>query len=273
MPKLPIFRLRSSEPPSRPDLQYYGPTLAFTDLKLGVDNLRYDVFLSPRITADLSFHLARYICRFGEVESLFEMDVPSPTQIHTRRRERHQIAQARPHRPQNSAGLDSSRHPESRQGRKQSIGRCARPPGRAQVHTHRTASAVCQDSRTVPHEVEVARGRAANENDADAGARLLFPGAQEDHPAPRRPGDVSSASRNRKRNAGPHSPLASRRIARRFLSSVPQSADSYRRWARRLSLRRALLYVRQLRQRSRPLPQSPPVRAKFSARTGIRRRH
>jgi hypothetical protein len=77
MPKLPIFRLRSSEPPSRPDLQYYGLTLAFTDLKLGVDNLRYDVFLSPRIAADLSFHLARYICRFGDVEALLEMDVPS----------------------------------------------------------------------------------------------------------------------------------------------------------------------------------------------------
>jgi class 3 adenylate cyclase len=80
MPKLPIFRLRSSEPPSRPDLQYYGPTLAFSDLQLGVDNLRYDVFPSPRITADLSFHLARYICRFGGVESLFEMDVPSASQ-------------------------------------------------------------------------------------------------------------------------------------------------------------------------------------------------
>jgi len=80
MPKLPIFRLRSSEPPSRPDLQYYGPTLTLSDLQLGVDNLRYDVFLSPRITADLSFYLARYICRFGELESLFEMDVPSATQ-------------------------------------------------------------------------------------------------------------------------------------------------------------------------------------------------
>ena len=79
MPKLPIFRLRNSEPPSRPDLQYYGLTLGFSDLQLGVDNLRYDVFLSPRITADLSFHLGRYICRFGEVESLFEMDVPSTT--------------------------------------------------------------------------------------------------------------------------------------------------------------------------------------------------
>jgi hypothetical protein len=80
MPKLPIFRLRNSEPPSRPDLQYYGLTLAFADLQLGVDNLRYDVFLSPRITADLSFHLARYICRFGEVETLFAMDVPTATQ-------------------------------------------------------------------------------------------------------------------------------------------------------------------------------------------------
>jgi hypothetical protein len=74
MPKLPIFRLRSSEPPARPDLQYYGPSLSFADLQLGVDNLRYDVFLSPRITADLSFHFGRYIARFGEVESLFEID-------------------------------------------------------------------------------------------------------------------------------------------------------------------------------------------------------
>jgi hypothetical protein len=80
MPKVPIFRLRNSEPSSRPDLKYHGLTLAFSDLQLGVDNLRYDVFLSPRITADLSFHLARYISRFGGVESLFEMDVPSAAQ-------------------------------------------------------------------------------------------------------------------------------------------------------------------------------------------------
>ena len=80
MPKVPIFRLRNSEPSSRPDLKYHGLTLAFSDLQLGVDNLRYDVFLSPRITADLSFHLARYISRFGGVESIFEMDVPSAAQ-------------------------------------------------------------------------------------------------------------------------------------------------------------------------------------------------
>ena len=80
MPKVPIFRLRPSEPIGRPDLEYHELTLAFSDLQLGVDNLRFDVFLSPRITADLSFHLARYICRFGEVESLFEMEIPSATQ-------------------------------------------------------------------------------------------------------------------------------------------------------------------------------------------------
>ncbi len=77
MPKLPIFRLRTSEPPTRPDLRYYKPVLAFSDLQLGVDNLRYDVLLANRITQDLRFHLSRYICRFGEVESLLEMDVPA----------------------------------------------------------------------------------------------------------------------------------------------------------------------------------------------------
>ena len=77
MPKLPIFRLRSSEPLSRPELHFYGFVLSFSGLQLGVDNLRYDVFLSPRVTEDLRLHLARYICRFGEVEPLLDMDVPT----------------------------------------------------------------------------------------------------------------------------------------------------------------------------------------------------
>lgn len=80
MPKLPIFRLRTSDPPACPDLRRYQPALTFSDLQLGVDNLRYDVFLGSRITADLSFHLTRYLCRFGEVEALFEMEVPTAMQ-------------------------------------------------------------------------------------------------------------------------------------------------------------------------------------------------
>jgi hypothetical protein len=80
MPKFPIFRLRPSDVPPPPDLRRYKPALTFSDLQLGVDNLRYDVFLSPRFTTDLSFHLAKYICRFGEVETLFDMEVPTATQ-------------------------------------------------------------------------------------------------------------------------------------------------------------------------------------------------
>jgi hypothetical protein len=80
MPKVPIFRLRTSDSLNCPDLRRYQPVLGFSDLQLGVDNLRYDVFLGARLTGDLSFHLARYICRFGEVEALFEMEVPTVAQ-------------------------------------------------------------------------------------------------------------------------------------------------------------------------------------------------
>src|SRR6266853_408592 len=77
MPKLPIFRFGSSEPAPLPDLQFQSLILNLTDLQLGVDNLRYDVHLSPRVTEDLSSHLARYIRLFGGVESLFGMEIPS----------------------------------------------------------------------------------------------------------------------------------------------------------------------------------------------------
>jgi len=77
MPKLPIFRFGSSEPASLPELQFQSPVVNLTDLQLGVDNLRYDVHLSPRVTEELSSHLARYIRLFGGVESLFGMEIPS----------------------------------------------------------------------------------------------------------------------------------------------------------------------------------------------------
>jgi hypothetical protein len=77
MPKLPIFRFGSSEPAPRPELQFQSPVLNLTDLQLGVDNLRYDVHLSPRVTEELAAHLARYIRLFGGVEALFDMETPS----------------------------------------------------------------------------------------------------------------------------------------------------------------------------------------------------
>ena len=77
MPKFPIFRLRNAGPTSRPELHFYGLVLSFSGLQLGVDNLRYDVTLSPRAAEGISVHLARYIRHFGEVESLLQMDVPA----------------------------------------------------------------------------------------------------------------------------------------------------------------------------------------------------
>src|SRR5258706_9607949 len=77
MPKLPIFRFGSSEPAPRPELQFQSPVLNLTDLQLGVDNLRYDVHLSQRVTEELGAHLARYIRLFGGVEALFDMETPT----------------------------------------------------------------------------------------------------------------------------------------------------------------------------------------------------
>jgi len=77
MPKLPIFRFGNSEPSALPELQFYGLVISLTGVQLGVDNLRYDVYLSPRVTQEIGTHLARLICRFGGVESLLEMDVPT----------------------------------------------------------------------------------------------------------------------------------------------------------------------------------------------------
>ena len=79
MPKLPIFRFGNAEPLSRPELHFCGFVPSLSGLQLGVDNLRYDVFLSSRVTDDLRLHLARYIRHFGEVDSLLDMDVPTAT--------------------------------------------------------------------------------------------------------------------------------------------------------------------------------------------------
>ena len=77
MPKLPIFRFRDSEPAGCPPLSFYGPVISLSGLQLGVDNLRYDVHLSAKVVEELRSHLIRYIRRFGEVDRLLEMDVPS----------------------------------------------------------------------------------------------------------------------------------------------------------------------------------------------------
>jgi hypothetical protein len=101
MPKLPIFRFGSSEPTPRPDLQFQGLIISLTDLQLGVDNLRYDVHLSPRVTKELSSHIARYIRLFGGVEALFGMETPSAARASFER-----APVENPSKPRNTAAGD-----------------------------------------------------------------------------------------------------------------------------------------------------------------------
>jgi hypothetical protein len=110
MPKFPILRLRPSAPLSRPELHFFGPVISLTGLQLGVDNLRYDVYLSPRVSGELSLHLARYIRHFGEVESLLEMDVPSPGRASFLRPAVNSPAQARKTSPSDLKSLLVSLH-------------------------------------------------------------------------------------------------------------------------------------------------------------------
>src|SRR5215470_10109699 len=110
MPKLPIFRFGSSEPVALPELQFFGLVITLNDLQLGVDNLRYDVYLSPRVTEEIGAHLSRLICRFGEVESLLAMDVPTTSRPSFMRQAIEAPAKARKTAPADLKGLLVSLH-------------------------------------------------------------------------------------------------------------------------------------------------------------------
>jgi hypothetical protein len=71
MPRIPIFRLgRSAEQALPPQLGSYTPKLTLEGLQLGVDNLRYDVHLSPRFVEQARLQIARLIMRHGDMEGL-----------------------------------------------------------------------------------------------------------------------------------------------------------------------------------------------------------
>ena len=71
MPRIPIFKLGSaSDEEIPPALTSYTPSLSLDGLQVGVDNLRYDVYLSPRFVDAARAHVARLIARQGDVEGL-----------------------------------------------------------------------------------------------------------------------------------------------------------------------------------------------------------
>src|SRR5690348_9248015 len=57
-------------------LAHYAPVLPLDGLVLGVDNLRHDVFLSPKFCEHARAHIARLLAKHGKVEDLI---APEPT--------------------------------------------------------------------------------------------------------------------------------------------------------------------------------------------------
>jgi len=77
MPRIPIFRLGQPVEEIPPELKRYVPTLSLEGLQVGVDNLRHDVFLSPKFVEVARFHIARMIMRHGDLEGLLAAEAPA----------------------------------------------------------------------------------------------------------------------------------------------------------------------------------------------------
>ncbi len=77
MPRIPIFKLGGSEEIVPPVLTSYTPSLSLEGLSVGVDNLRHDVYLSPKFTETARAHVARLISRHGDVDGLLAAESPA----------------------------------------------------------------------------------------------------------------------------------------------------------------------------------------------------
>jgi class 3 adenylate cyclase len=75
MPRIPIFRLGSTpEKPAPPTLMASTPFVSLEGLNVGVDNLRHDVVLSPRVVEVVRAQIARLIARHGDLEGLLSAE-------------------------------------------------------------------------------------------------------------------------------------------------------------------------------------------------------
>ena len=70
MPRIPIFKLGSSSESPPPRLISYSPAFSLETLRLGIDNVRHDVWLSPEFTKVAGAHIAKLIAKYGNIESL-----------------------------------------------------------------------------------------------------------------------------------------------------------------------------------------------------------
>jgi class 3 adenylate cyclase len=81
MPRLPIFRLGGApEKPALPEMNAAAPSIALEGLAVGVDNLRHDVALSPRLVEAARAHVMRLVVRHGALEGLLAAETPLQNQ-------------------------------------------------------------------------------------------------------------------------------------------------------------------------------------------------
>ncbi len=81
MPRIPIFRLGGApDKPALPNLAASTPFVSLEGLTVGVDNLRYDVILSPKFAELARAHIARLIARHGEIDGLLGAETPQQSQ-------------------------------------------------------------------------------------------------------------------------------------------------------------------------------------------------
>jgi hypothetical protein len=77
MPRIPFLKLGSSQPAQPPRLVSYYPSLSLEGLRLGIDNQRHDVWLSPAFLKAAGAHIGGLIAKYGNVESVMTVDPAS----------------------------------------------------------------------------------------------------------------------------------------------------------------------------------------------------
>jgi class 3 adenylate cyclase len=81
MPRLPIFRLgKEPQKLTLPQMVAATPSIALEGLSVGVDNLRHDVALSPRLIEASRAHITRLIVRHADLEGLLAAESPDRSQ-------------------------------------------------------------------------------------------------------------------------------------------------------------------------------------------------
>jgi hypothetical protein len=79
MPRIPILKLRSRETPGPPlVLASSHPAISLAGLTAGVDNLRHDVYISPRVADQVRQQLARMITQNSGLERALEQEEGNP---------------------------------------------------------------------------------------------------------------------------------------------------------------------------------------------------